>query len=148
MVNSENNAQRELSVKFVDWELCGWGDPLWDVGSLVGQWMLQWIMSIHINPQKSLQSWLQEANIPFKLVQSAVICFVERYMTVRDLQSLQNQIYQQIVSYAGAFLLHRALATLEIIGVLTTKAYCYLHIGRTLIAQPQLGMRLLFDFMG
>jgi thiamine kinase-like enzyme len=144
MISNKNEAQKDRSVKFVDWELCGWGDPLWDVGSLVGQWLLQWSMSIHIDSQTSLQEWLQAADIPFEQVRSAVTCFVEQYIAERDQSLLEKQTYQQIVRYAGAFLLHRVLATLEIAGVLTSSAYCYLHIGRTLIAQPQLGMRLLF----
>ena len=129
------------NVKFVDWELSGWGDPLWDVGTLVGYSIFQWITSIHIDSKMNLQYWIQHATIPFDSVRSFARYFISHYFMHTDVQEdLQQKL--KIVLYAGAFLLQRALAVLEIRGTLTTQAYCCIYIGKTLIARPQLGIRL------
>jgi hypothetical protein len=42
-----------------------------------------------------------------------------------------------VVQFAGLFLIHRALATLELLGTLPLPATHCLQVGRTLIADPE-----------
>lgn len=134
----------EPTIKFVDWELVGWGDPLWDVGSFIGQLIVYWVMSIRPTKDKSFLSWLSNASIPFDTIQASIAHFLMAYNGSWK-RHLHEEEYQQtkIVQYAGLFLLHRAFISLELTGSLSSNAYCCLHLGKTLVSTPQYGTKIL-----
>jgi aminoglycoside phosphotransferase (APT) family kinase protein len=43
------------SLKLVDWELCGWGNPHVDLGTIIGNYILLWAKSIRLRRNRSLQ---------------------------------------------------------------------------------------------
>src|SRR5690242_17312772 len=72
MVCVQSGHKKLGDVKFIDWELSGWGDPLWDVGSLVGYCIFQWVTSIYVDPGKNLHYWVNHATVPFRTVQTFI----------------------------------------------------------------------------
>lgn len=133
-------------IKFVDWELAGWGDSLWDVGSFIGDCLFNWINSIRGTQQGGLETWIQDADIPFGSVRRAISWFLISYAHVADLlfQPLSPDILQ-ITRYAGLFLLQRGQSALETGGLLYPPVYAALHCGRTLISDPEGSSQILFS---
>jgi hypothetical protein len=145
MLHMQAASEGTPAIKFIDWELAGWGDPLWDVGSFIGQLLLYWAMSIQPTGGDNFASWISNASVPFETVQSSIACFTSSYIyswqaALQDMESQQTKIMQ----YAGLFLLHRALASLALAGNFSPSSYCCLHLGRTLISRPMHGVKLLF----
>lgn len=44
----------------VDWELAGWGDPVWDVATLLQSWWCLWLRAPEENPLAEVQPVLRE----------------------------------------------------------------------------------------
>ncbi|HYO51409.1 hypothetical protein, partial [Archangium sp.] len=133
------------SLKLVDWELAGWGEPLWDVGAMVGQLVFYWAVSIRPSPGEDFATWVRNAAVPFTDVQRALATFVEGYAAEagRPLDG-PGGCRSRIVRFAGVFLMHRALATLEAMGVMSGGAYCCLLVGKTLLSSPERSIEILF----
>jgi tRNA A-37 threonylcarbamoyl transferase component Bud32 len=123
---------------FIDWEMAGWGDPLWDVGSMVGQFLYHWVMSIKPITKGDFASLVEAASVPFADVRSSAAGFVTSYAaaTTRDF-SLSTEWVMRVLQFAGLFLLHRVRATLDLMGVLAGPVINCLYVGRTLVRNPQ-----------
>jgi hypothetical protein len=128
----------EPKLVFVDWEMAGWGDPLWDVGSMVGQFLYHWAMSIRPVTGGDFASWVQGASVPFADVRSSAAGFVSTYAAVSGRSfSVPSEWLMRVLQFAGLFLLHRVTATLELMGVLAGPVANCLYVGRTLVSDPE-----------
>ncbi|SEE19414.1 aminoglycoside phosphotransferase family protein [Jiangella alba] len=117
-------------VVLLDWETAGWGDPLWDLGSLVGNLVQLWLHTLRLTPGGTLESWLSGAPVPLDELRSRVRAALSGYgpLTPAD-RGL-------VAAHAGVFLLQRALAAgllaerLDAPGVLTA------HLAAQLLTDP------------
>ncbi|WP_438042162.1 phosphotransferase family protein [Sorangium sp. So ce128] len=132
------------SPVFIDWEMGGWGDPLWDLGALIGQLLYYWVESIRAEQGSDFASWVRGASIPFHRVQHAIQVVLESYAEAsgRTLSGPEGFI-DRCVQLAGVFLLHRVLGSLESIGGIHPAAFYSLHLGRTLVGQPRHAGRII-----
>jgi len=117
-------SDQEPELTFIDWELGGWGDPLWDVGCMVGQFLYHWVASIRPSQERDFAAWVRNAAIPFAEVRGAASAFVSCYASEAD-RALTgpDECLTKIVQFAGLFLLHRTIATLEAMGTMPGGAF-------------------------
>ena len=131
----------EPSVTFVDWEMAGWGDPLWDVGTMVGMFLYYWAQSVRRGGGRDLASLVRDAAVPFALVRSSSAAFASTYARAAGLTRVRDRL-AKVVRFAGVFLLHRVKATLEVLGTFPPEAWNCLQVGKTLVADPAVGARI------
>lgn len=123
-------------LRFVDWELAGWGDPAWDVGTVIGDYLYHWLASIRPSTDGTLDDWLARARIPFDRVRVAVAAFWDAYSRHGVLGASGPDV-MRAVGYAGVFLLDRALAAVVTLGSLPSSALCSLQVAKQLIREPE-----------
>jgi Phosphotransferase enzyme family len=127
----------EMPIAFVDWELGGWGDPLWDLGAWIGQFLYYWVESIKASTGGDFSSWVRDATIPFASIQRASRTILTSYAEAsgRPMAGAEG-FAARALQLAGVFLLHRVLGALESVGAIHAAAFCSLQVGRTLVTQP------------
>lgn len=106
----------------VDWELCGVGDPMYDLGVLVGQVLFHRLLRFHRAPTTEAVD--------------AVRTVVDGYATVR---ALPDRDRVRMTGFAGLFLLMTALGRLEKIGALGQVGHLALLVGRQLVEHADRG---------
>jgi thiamine kinase-like enzyme len=128
----------EMPLAFVDWELGGWGDPLWDLGAWIGQFLYYWMESIRAGEGRGFSSWIRDSTIPFQSIQRATRTILTTYAEAsgRPLSG-PDGFSTRALQLAGVFLLLRVLGSLESIGAIHAAAFCSLQVGRTLVTQPE-----------
>jgi hypothetical protein len=128
----------EVPIAFVDWELGGWGDPLWDLGAWIGQFLYYWMESIRASEGGGFSSWMRNATIPFPRIQRATRTILTSYAksSGRPLSG-PDGFSTRALQLAGVFLLQRVLGSLESVGAIHAAAFCSLQVGRTLVTQPE-----------
>lgn len=136
-------SEAEPLVTFVDWEMAGWGDPAWDVGGMVGQFLYHWITSMKPGVGDSLRSLVQSATVPFSLVHESATAFVSTYASVANVENVAAFV-ARVVRFAGVFLFHRARTILEISGRLPPAASSCLQVGKTIISDHARGAQIIF----
>ena len=128
----------ELPIAFIVWELGGWGDPLWDLGAWIGQYLYYWVESIKASDGGDFASWVRNSAIPFPRIQQTTRIILASYAEAsgRPMSGPAN-FSARALQLAGVFLLHRVLGSLESVGSIHAAAFCSLQVGRTLVTQPE-----------
>ncbi|MFV8750622.1 phosphotransferase family protein [Nannocystaceae bacterium ST9] len=136
MVSERADAER--SIMFVDWELGGWGDPLWDLGAWIGQFFYYWLESIKVVEGGDFAAWVRSATVPFPRIQTAARTILTSYAEASERPMFgADGFAARALQFAGVFLLQRVLASLESVGSIHATAFCSMHVGRTLVIQPE-----------
>ncbi|MEV0599867.1 aminoglycoside phosphotransferase family protein [Streptomyces sp. NPDC050315] len=121
-------------VALIDWELAGFGDPMLDVGTIVGQLLIQWLHTLRGDADR-----LSDADT-WATVRRNVGLFLAAYEHSAPLSTEQwNAIFQ----YAGLSLLMYAAGRLEQVGSLGRIGHLCLFVGCKLLNAPQGLARLL-----
>jgi hypothetical protein len=77
---AEESTDLSPSIRLVDWETGGWGDPAWDVGSVFAAFLADWLVSIVERPSAAPADALSAARYPLHRMQPAVRGFWREYV--------------------------------------------------------------------
>jgi thiamine kinase-like enzyme len=122
----------------VDWELAGLGDPLWDAGSVLGEYLAAWLLSIPVTGDHPPDRFLELARYPLSSIQPAMRAFWHSYThsSHRNPQSaIRNP--QSAASYAAARLIQTAFERSQTSSLLTGEALCLLQVASNILARPR-----------
>jgi hypothetical protein len=76
----EERSSEHSVVRIIDWERCSWGDPAFDVGMLVGSYLLLWLKSLVVNKSIAVEDSLRMAVTPLEQLQPAIAALVSNYL--------------------------------------------------------------------
>jgi aminoglycoside phosphotransferase (APT) family kinase protein len=120
-------------LRLVDWELGGVGDPRWDLGSAIGDYLARWLASARIERTRPLRSWLATATTSRSSAATAARAVVAGY----ERTSGRGIDEPGVARYVGVFFLHRAQAWAERIGCFGARATLLATVGERLIVLPR-----------
>ena len=124
----------------VDFEHGGIGDPAWDVGAPVGDYLSRWLLSVRCSRGEALGTWLGRAEVPVARCAAAGRELLAGYRAVRPLPDIDR-----VAASAGIFLLHRAQAWIERYGRFGAKATLLARCGGGLVAARRRGLDRLLE---
>ena len=119
----QGSSHDTIPVFLVDWELAGFGDPAYDVGTVIGQLIYHALRNLTVDQAAELV-------IPRR----GVSLFIRSYTQLAGNPPVDLPV--RAVRYAGIFLLMRALATLQVAGALGPAGKLCLLLGPRFIAHP------------
>lgn len=118
-------------VRIVDWELAGFGDPCWDVGTALQSYWNFWVC------------W--PSNYSIEEIQPALGAFLDAYAESRGCEA--NELALQAIRFAGARMLQTAFEVLEKKDSMTAEAVRLAQASLNILTRPEwaqehlLGMR-------
>src|SRR5262249_54521831 len=68
-------SRRKTRLALVDWEMAGWGDACWDVGSVFGEYLATWLLSMPITGEAPPERFVDLARYPLEAIQPAIRAF-------------------------------------------------------------------------
>ncbi|WP_345533288.1 phosphotransferase [Microbispora amethystogenes] len=125
-----------LPVRLIDWELAGFGDPMYDVGFLVGQLFVGHMRRVRFSI--GVSGWLPR-------VKTDARAFLRAYSAEAPVSAEQRD---RAVQYAGIALLVHATVRLQQLGGLGRIGYLCLHFGKRFVRHPEVVSTLLFGEAG
>jgi aminoglycoside phosphotransferase (APT) family kinase protein len=120
-------------VRLIDWEGGGRGDPRWDVGSLIGDYLFTWLSGIDLDAGPTLDDWIDAADPPFSAVQADISAAALEYESLLPVSSADRR---QWIRYAAFFLLQRLCSSAVHSQVLPTRSLAYLQVAGQLLRRP------------
>ena len=139
---SSPSGRHKLTV--VDWERCSWGEPAWDVGSVLGEYLRCWLFSIRVIQGKNIETWFQNATIPLSRVRPAMDVFWKRYSEqATPILDECDDFLTKALKYAGTFLIDRCLVALKVDGYLSALTLCIMQIAKNLLTSTTFRMSML-----
>ena len=116
-------------VCLVDWEFGGIGDPAWDLGAALGDFISRWIVGARVTSEKPLDSWLETSAVSRDYAAALAGSLVDGYRELsEDVPSADR-----IAECVGVFLIHRAMAWIEKYGRFTAKPMLLCYFGQRFV---------------
>ncbi len=144
--HSQTKPQQPL-LKIIDWELFTWGDPLYDVATLLGSYLIQWLDSLVVRPSVPLQQSLALATTPLEKIQPLLIALLRSYMqSFPALIEERSDFLERVLQFAGYYIFQRTVHHLSKHRPFDQKALCSLQIVKRLLCEPELSFSSIFGF--
>lgn len=136
-LKADNLLIADNTVQFIDWELWGVGDPLYDLGTLVGSIIAAWLDHVPVRPGESLPKWFAAARVPSRRLCS----FIETLLTVyvADTEAISEHDEELMWRAAGLFLLERGHVSNYVYGRFLLSTRFAMELGARLLHSPQVG---------
>jgi hypothetical protein len=131
---------RRPRLTLVDWELASMGDPGWDVGSVFGEYLASWILSIPSLPGVPLDRAVLHATCTLEQVQPAMRRFWEEYSRARGLDpagTLGRTELLRALCFTAAKLIHVGSELMHRAHELTSSVGALLQVASNLLADPE-----------
>jgi aminoglycoside phosphotransferase (APT) family kinase protein len=124
----------------VDWELAVAGDPHWDLGTALSQYLSNWLFSIPAIGGEPPERFPALARFPLDAMKPAIRALCEGYARGSDDQPLlADEPLRRTVSYAGARLIQTAFEASQFDQRLNSAAILHLQLGSNLMQRPAVG---------
>jgi serine/threonine protein kinase len=128
---------KKRSLKIVDFEYTGFGDPAWDVGSVFAEYLSFWVLSIPIIGGARPDSFLGLASCPLEKVQPSIRSFWRCYAASVGLEKTKShQMLLLAVRYCGARLLKMAFEMAVASSSASGHLLCLVQVGTNVLLEP------------
>ena len=129
---------RHADVKLIDWELASVGDPRWDIGSALGNYLSLWLESIPTTATSDLSQSTALAKCPLSSIQPAIRACWKTYVTRRGLPSeAAERMLVGTVGFAAARLVQSAYEAAQGSIRLTTTGVLHLQLAFNMLTRPE-----------
>jgi aminoglycoside phosphotransferase (APT) family kinase protein len=137
-------AGRWRRLQLIDWEACGVGDPSFDVGGFLGDYLLAWLQSIPIADPAAPGRLLTHARLPLRRMRPAARAFWDAYAqhsrgTARELSARLDRATR----FAAARLLTAALEEAQARAELPPTVPSLLPLAQNILRHPREAAHLL-----
>jgi thiamine kinase-like enzyme len=125
-------------VRLIDWEACTWGDPAFDLGTLLASYLRIWLGSLIVDPALELEESLHLAMIPLEIIQPSLIALIRTYLDTfpRILESRPDFIIR-VIQFAGLRLIHQIQEIIEYRQYFDNSNLCMLQVAENLLTMPE-----------
>jgi hypothetical protein len=129
---------RSSRIKLVDWELARVGDPCWDTGSVFGEYLTFWLLSIPVTGDAPPDRFLNLARYPLERMRPAMRAFWLEYIRRMDLSAAgADEWLLRSTRYAASRLLQTAYEQGHAANRLTGNIVCLLQLAFNILQRPE-----------
>ncbi len=140
---SENTSNQV--VRLIDWERCVWGDPAFDLGMLIGNYLLFWLTSLVVSKTIAIEDSLRMAIVPLENLQPSIAALANAYFQrFPEILERRPDFLQRTVQFAGVALLLQIQSTLQHAKVFGNSGICMLQVSKGLLCRPEQSISTVF----
>jgi thiamine kinase-like enzyme len=125
-------------VRLIDWERNGWGDPAFDLGTLIASYLQLWLSSLVVSQEIPLEESLKLAAIPLESLQPSMSGFLQGYLTQFP-EGLTHDpaLITRTIQFAGFALIQQIQAQLQYNKMFGNQGICMLQVAKSLLSRPE-----------
>ncbi|ACK68890.1 aminoglycoside phosphotransferase [Gloeothece citriformis PCC 7424] len=132
-------------VKFIDWERLRWGDPAFDLGMLIGNYIQMWLSSLMISKSLSIEESLRLATIPLETLQPSIGTLMLAYLkTFPDILQTRPDFLKQVVQFTGFALIQQIQVMLQYQKTFNNSGIATLQVAKSLLCRPETSLPTVF----
>jgi aminoglycoside phosphotransferase (APT) family kinase protein len=130
-------SSRWTRLQLIDWELCGAGDPGFDVGAFFGEYLRAWLRSIPIADPYDAGRLLPHARLPLRRMRPALRAFWEAYTLHRRVPAAELRgTLRRATRFSAVRLLTAALEEAQTLTDLRADVLGVLALSRNILRRP------------
>ncbi len=124
-------------IRLIDWERSGWGDPAFDLGTLIGNYIQLWLSSLVISNSLSIEESLRLAITPLEVLQPSIATLVKAYLiTFPELLQHRPDFLQRVVQFSGFALIQQIQSMIQYQRYFGNVGIAMLQVAKTLLCRP------------
>lgn len=132
-------------VRLIDWERSAWGDPAFDLGTVIGSYVQIWLGSLVISNSLSIDESLRLAITPLDKVQPSIFALIQAYFNqFPEILEHRPDFLQRVVQFAGFALIQQIQAMIQYQKSFGNTGIAMLQVAKTLLCRPEQSMPTIF----
>ncbi|WP_017315789.1 aminoglycoside phosphotransferase family protein [Mastigocladopsis repens] len=138
LVHSRWDQLDNCLIRLIDWEACGWGDPAYDLGTLVASYLKIWLESLVVDPTIELEESLLLAAVPLEVLQPSIIALTLGYLdSFPMILEYRCDFVQRVIQFAGLVLIHQIEEKMKHQKYFDNSSIYMLQVAKSLLTRPQ-----------
>ncbi|WP_366934757.1 phosphotransferase [Microcoleus sp. PH2017_29_MFU_D_A] len=132
-------------VRLIDWERSTWGEPAFDLGTLIASYLLIWLSSLVISQTLTIEESLRLAATPLEQIQPSINAMTVAYCdTFPEIVEHRPDFLKRVVQFAGLALIQQIQATIQYQKSFGNTGICMLQVAKSLLCRPEQSMPTVF----
>jgi hypothetical protein len=128
---------RKTRLALVDWEMAGRGDACWDVGSVFGEYLATWLLSMPITGEAAPERFVELARYPLEAIQPAIRAFWHAYVRRMGFDATtSHHRLTRAVRYCAARLIQTCYESSQMTTHLMGTTQCMLQLSLNILQRP------------
>ena len=125
-------------IRLIDWEHCSWGDPAFDLGTIIASYLQFWLDSLVVSKYININESLRLAMIPLEQIQPSIVALTQAYLNnFSEIVERRPDFLRRVVQYSGLALIHRIQAMLQYKKSFGNMGICTLQVAKALLCRPE-----------
>jgi hypothetical protein len=138
LVHSKWEQLDNCLVRLIDWEACSWGDPAFDLGTLVASYLGIWLSSLVVDPTIELEESLRLAVTPLEVLQPSILALIRAYLNAFPMiLEYRRDFILRVIQFAGLALIHQINETIKCRKYFDNADICMLQVAKNLLTMPE-----------
>lgn len=132
-------------IRLIDWEACGWGDPAFDLGTLLASYLEIWLSSLVVDPTLQLEESLHLAVTPLEVIQPSILALIRGYLNAFPvILEYRNDFILRVVQFVGLGLIHQIQDKIKNRQDFDNTDICMMSVAKNLLTMPEQGILTVF----
>ncbi|MEH2425041.1 MAG: phosphotransferase [Nostoc sp.] len=132
-------------VRLIDWEACSWGDPAFDLGTLLASYLGIWLNSLVVDPTIKLEESLHLALTPLEILQPSIIALIRAYINAFPMiLEYRRDFISRVIQFAGLGLIHQIQEIITCQKYFNNAHICMLQVAKSLLIMPEQAVLTIF----
>ncbi|MEH2363437.1 phosphotransferase [Nostoc sp.] len=132
-------------VRLIDWSACSWGDPAFDLGTLLASYLGIWLKSLVVDPTIELEESLHLALTPLEILQPSIIALIRAYINAFPMiLSYRSDFISRVIQFAGLGLIHQIQEMITCRKYFNNADICMLQVAKSLLTMPEQAVLTIF----
>ena len=124
-------------IRLIDWEKFTWGDPAFDLGTIIAGYLKLWLKSLVISPGVDLSTALGLATTPLETLQPSICALTKAYVQEFPTIIKKRPLFlEQSLQFAGLVLLEKIVIRLQYHQPFNNQSIGMLQVAKKLLCHP------------
>lgn len=145
LIHSRWQQSDNCLIRLIDWEACGWGDPAFDLGTLLASYLRIWLSSLVVDPTLELEESLNLAMIPLEVLQPSLLALIRAYLhAFPSILEHHQDFIVRVIKFAGLALIQQIQNIIQCQKSFDNRDLCKLEIAKNLLTIPEQSVLTIF----
>ena len=132
-------------VRLIDWEKWSWGDPAFDLGTIIANYLRIWLSSLVISSAIEIETALRLAKTPLEAIQPSIAALTRTYLdNFPEILKRCPDFLSRVVQFTGLALIRKIQVKIQYKDTLGNKAIAMLQVAKTLLCRPEQSIPIVF----
>jgi hypothetical protein len=132
-------------VRLIDWEYSAWGDPAFDLGTLIASYLQIWLSSLVISKSLTIEESLRLALTPLEQLQPSIAALAIAYFEgFPEILEQRPDFLLRAIQFAGLALIQRIQAMIQYQKTFGNHGICMLQVAKSLLCRPEQSLATVF----